>query len=461
LSAEGARDADADTEAPPPKPDSGTSAATDNDTDTEWENGPLTADASSIADTLDASLENVFPDEPGRRDPGPQTSLPSSRQSSDAEPIQLEDIAAKPVTLRDHVTDQIASLGFSIRERALAGEIADTLDERGYVELDLPTMAERLNCAVDELEAVLAKLQTMEPAGLFARDLSECLSLQLARKDRLDPAMAAVVGRLDLLANRDFKALKRLTGQSEDDLFDCLNEIRSLVPHPGRGFDDVQTVNIVHDVTIRTADDGGWHIELNPDALPRVLFDREYHTHISGKAMSRDERDFVQQCYQDATWLERSLDQRANTILKVATEIVKRQDGFFTKGIAHLRPMTMKVIADAIDMHESTVSRVSANKFMLTPMGMFEFRFFFSGGIAAADNDGEQHAAESVRQRIRQLIDAERAERVLSDDAIVDALHGEGIEIARRTVAKYREGMHIPSSVQRRREKRAALKRSA
>jgi len=206
-------------------------------------------------------------------------------------------------------------------------------------------------------------------------------------------------------------------------------------------------------VNVRANSDGSWALELNAAALPQVLVDNIYYTEVSAAARSREEREFISDCLQSANWLTRSLDQRARTILKVATEIVRQQDSFLAYGIRHLRPLNLKTVADAIGMHESTVSRVTAHKYMATPRGVFEFRFFFTAAIQSAEG-GEAHSSEAVRDRIRALI-GDEGDEPLSDDAIVDILRKDGVEIARRTVAKYREGMNILSSVQRRREKRA------
>jgi RNA polymerase sigma-54 factor len=208
-------------------------------------------------------------------------------------------------------------------------------------------------------------------------------------------------------------------------------------------------------VEVSQAPDKSWRIELNSDALPKVIVDRQYFNEVSGSKLKKEEKSFIADCMASATWLERSLDQRAITILKVTTEIVKQQDGFFLHGVSSLKPMTMKMVADAIDMHESTVSRVASNKYMMTPRGLFELRYFFTVAISGTSGGAEDYSSESVRQRIRDLIKEETVQKVLSDDALVDILRAEGIEIARRTVAKYREAMNIASSVQRRREKRA------
>src|SRR5690606_5727809 len=299
-----------------------------------------------------------------------------------------------------------------------------------------------------EVEAVLATCRTFDPVGIFARDLADCLSLQLAASDRLDPAMRTLVSNLDLLARRDFQSLKRLCGVDEDDLLDMMEEIRALDPRPGAAFSTDVSDAIVPDVEVRPASDGTWDVELNPATLPRVLVDHAYYLRVSTHARDQAEKNFLSECLQNANWLTRSLDQRARTILKVASDIVRQQDAFFVHGVRHLKPLNLKTVADAIGMHESTVSRVTANKYMLTPRGVFELRYFFTAAIGSAEG-GEAHSSEAVRDRIRQLIDEEQPQNVLSDDAIVDHLRASGVDIARRTVAKYREAMNIPSSVQR------------
>jgi RNA polymerase sigma-54 factor len=299
---------------------------------------------------------------------------------------------------------------------------------------------------------VLAVLQTFEPSGVCARNLTECLAIQLKERDRYDPAMRALVEHLGLLAKRDLAGLRRLCGVNEEDLADMIAEIRTLNPKPGLAFGSTTVQPIVPDVFVRTAPDGTRQVELNSDTLPKVLINQRYYTQVSKTSRNDKEKTYITDCLQTATWLVRALDQRAKTILKVSSEIVRQQDGFFAKGVQHLRPLNLKTVADAISMHESTVSRVTANKYMATSRGIFELKYFFTSAIAAADG-GESHSAEAVRHRIRQLIDDERAEDVLSDDTIVEKLRDAGIDIARRTVAKYREAMRIPSSVQRRREK--------
>ena len=375
-------------------------------------------------------------------------------RSSSSEGFDVGDMAAAAVTLRDHVGEQVALAFADPATRLIAGELADGLDEAGYMRADIAEIAARLGTDAAAVAKVLAVCQAFEPVGLFARDLAECLSLQLVARDRFDPAMKALIANLELLARRDFQALKRICGVDEDDLLDMLAEIRALDPRPGTAFSGGTSDAIVADVEVRAANDGSWTVELNAETLPRVLVDHIYFAQVSPHAKNQAEKDFLAECLQNANWLTRSLDQRAKTILKVASEIVRQQDAFLVHGVRHLRPLNLRTVADAIGMHESTVSRVTANKYMLTPRGVFELRYFFTASIASSGG-GDAHSSEAVRDRIKQLIDEEKPVDVLSDDAIVDMLRENGVDIARRTVAKYREGMNIPSSVQRRREKRA------
>jgi RNA polymerase sigma-54 factor len=439
---------------------------TSNERNSDWDNSELEVSAAAISDKLDSSLENIFPDDPGNGDgampdqmkqagsaSGAAPGLPSSRNADDE--YTLENIAQSQLSLREVIDQQTPFIFKTVSDHAIARELTDALDERGYIELDLQAICERLNCEAEDVLAVLERLQTCDPAGVFARDLSECLRLQCERNHRLDPAMNVLLDNLELLAKRDFKALGQICGVDDSDLLDMLGEIKRLDPRPGLRFETSGTQAIVHDVEVSQAPDKSWRIELNSDALPKVIVDRQYFNEVSGSKLKKEEKSFIADCMASATWLERSLDQRAITILKVTTEIVKQQDGFFLHGVSSLKPMTMKMVADAIDMHESTVSRVASNKYMMTPRGLFELRYFFTVAISGTSGGAEDYSSESVRQRIRDLIKEETVQKVLSDDALVDILRAEGIEIARRTVAKYREAMNIASSVQRRREKRA------
>jgi RNA polymerase sigma-54 factor len=416
-----------------------------------------------LSEALDGGFDNVYQDDAGpRKADAPELltqwkSMPGSLGES-GEAYDLDDFVAGQVTLKEHVAQQVPFLLHDPVEILVARHLTDMLDDAGYIPQGLEDVATTLGKDVGDVERVLAQLQTLDPPGIFARSLGECLALQLRARDRFDPAMEALIANLELLARRDFQSLKKICGVDEEDLLDMLGEIRALDPKPGSGFEASSSESVVPDVIIQSAPDGGWTVELNPDTLPRVLVNQDYYQKVSGSAV-RDTEDqgFLTECLQNANWLTRSLDQRARTIMKVATEIVRQQDAFLTRGIDHLRPLNLKTVADAIKMHESTVSRVTSNKYMLTPRGLFELKYFFTVSIAAVEG-GEAHSAESVRHRIRSMIQDEEPDGVLSDDEIVDALKAGGIDIARRTVAKYREAMNIPSSVQRRREKRALAK---
>lgn len=382
--------------------------------------------------------------------------------------------------LRTHLLRQLGAARLTPQIRLVASVLIDAITDAGYLDANhldanyldanyldantlasgttngLDTLAERLGASRSVVEAALAVIQGFDPAGVGARDLAECLAIQLREKDRFDPAMAAMVGRLDLVAKRDMAALRKVCGVDDDDLADMLREVRALEPRPGRPFGATPVTPLVADAIVRRSSTGDWLIELNNDALPRVLVNRAYFRKVSRSACSDAEKSFVNEAWQNASWLNRSLDQRARTILTVATEILRQQEGFFASGAAHLRPMTLKSVAEAIGMHESTISRVTANKSIGCERGVFEMKYFFSAAIAAT-GDGLSHAAEAVRHRVKQMIDAEMPAAILSDDAIVRMLHGDGVEIARRTVAKYRVSLRIPSSVTRRRLKGAPV----
>jgi RNA polymerase sigma-54 factor len=428
----------------------------------DWLGEALEVSRAGLEQGLGTELENVFPDD------GPQeAAMPageaaptsfaewglSSGGGADSE-YNLEGFVSAAVTLPDHLAQQLVLAIADPVRRIIGQHLIDMIDETGYLAGDIEAVIEQLGSTRAEVEAVLAIVQTFEPTGIGARSLSECLAIQLRERDRLDPTMQAFLANLHLLAARDFAALKRACRIDDEDLAEMIKEIRALDPKPGLAFGASPAQPIVPDVFVRPLPDGTWHVELNSDTLPRVLVNQAYYAKVSKSAREVDAKSYLSECMQTATWLVKALDQRAKTVMKVSSEIVRQQDGFFAHGVRHLRPLNLKTVADAIAMHESTVSRVTANKYMATPRGIFELKYFFSAAIASADG-GESHSAEAVRHQIRQLIDAEAPRDVLSDDAIVEKLRATGIDIARRTVAKYREALRIPSSVQRRREKLA------
>jgi RNA polymerase sigma-54 factor len=430
---------------------------------TDWEGETVEPNRGEIEDRFETNLENVYPDdatETGAPKPAPETAGYSEwasvgRGGSADDDYNLESFVSAEITLPEHLARQLTLAVTDPVERIIGQHLIDLVDEAGYVRGDLPSIAEKLGAPQARIEKVLAILQTFDPQGVCARDLSECLAIQLKERDRYDPAMRTLIQHLDLLAKRDFAGLKRLCGVDEEDLRDMAAEIKRLNPKPGLAFGGGVVQPIVPDVFVRASPDGTWSVELNSDTLPRVLVNQSYYAKVSKNAMSEKERSFLSECMQTATWLTRALDQRARTILKVASEIVRQQDAFLAYGVQHLRPLNLRMVADAIGMHESTVSRVTANKYVATPRGIFELKYFFSSAVGATDA-GEAHSSEAVRHRIKEMIDAESADDVLSDDAIVQRLRTAGVDIARRTVAKYRESLRIPSSVQRRREKQGS-----
>ena len=383
-----------------------------------------------------------------------------THNSFGGEEANLEDYVAAGLTLADYLTEQLHVVITDPAERLIGAHLIHALDETGYLRLDLADLADKLGAPTGLITKVLDVLQGFDPPGVFARDLAECLALQLKDQNRYDPQIAKLLDNLALLGGHNLAALKRAIGVDAEELADMIAEIKRLNPKPGLQFGTVQIQPVLPDVIVRPARDGSWVVELNNDTLPRVLVNRTYYTTVSKCAHSERDRGYLLECLQSANWLVKSLDQRARTILRVAEEIVRQQDGFLTYGIEHLKPLNLKTVADAISMHESTVSRVTSNKYMSTPRGVFELKYFFTSAIASADGE-EAHSSEAVRHRIRQLIEAETASAVLSDDKIVEQLKRDGIDIARRTVAKYREALRIPSSVQRRREKQMAARLGA
>ncbi|KAF0223055.1 MAG: RNA polymerase sigma-54 [Rhodospirillaceae bacterium] len=363
----------------------------------------------------------------------------------------LEQTVAGEISLRDHLIAQLNMDIIDPREKLIGLHLIEMLDESGYLIGGLDELAEKLGCSVADVEAVLVKVQRFDPIGAFARSLKECLALQLAERNRLDPAMQALLNNLEMLARRDLVGLMKVCAIDAEDLTEMIGEIKALDPKPALRFDHVVAQPVTPDVLMRRTPDGAWAVELNSDTLPRVLVNTRYYTQVADQTRKRDDKSYLTERFQSANWLVKSLHQRATTILKVAAELVRQQDAFFRLGVQHLRPLVLRDIAGAIGMHESTVSRVTSNKYISTPRGIYELKYFFTQAIGSNDG-GDAHSAESVRHRIKALIEAE-GKAVLSDDSIVEILKREGIDIARRTVAKYREGMNIPSSVQRRREK--------
>ena len=368
-------------------------------------------------------------------------------------PRPEERVAAAP-SLRERLERQLMLEVADPRDRLIGRAIIDALDPSGWFTADLEEFACGLGALPEDAERVLLSLQQCEPAGLFARSLAECLALQLQDRGRYSPAMAALLDNLGLLAAGRFDALRKACGVDGDELARMVRELRSLDPKPAASLDGEAALPVMPDILVGTHPAGGWAVELNDEALPRVLVDREYYARVHDGAASDADRAFLADRLSSANWLVKALHQRAETMLGVAAELVRRQRGFLAHGVRHLRPLTLRDIAEAVGVHESTVSRVTANKTMATPLGLFELKYFFTATIAGAG--GEAHSAEAVRHRLKALIEAEDPGGTLSDDKLVAEMRVQGIDIARRTVAKYREAMGIPSSALRRRHKLAA-----
>ena len=363
----------------------------------------------------------------------------------------IDDFAGDDRSLRDHLGEQLR-LNFSdMADRMIGAHLIALLCPAGRLTAEPRAIATAMALPLERIEAVRARMMQFDPVGLFARDLKECLAAQLAELNRLDPAMQTLLDNLDLLAKRENRRLMALCGVDAEDLSDMIAEIKALDPKPAATWDTTPPQLLVPDLLMRQLPDESWIIELNPETMPRVLVNDRFYAKVAPRA-KKDEKLFLTERLANANWLVRSLQQRAQTILKVAAEIIRQQDAFLRLGVAHLRPIILRDIAEAVELHESTVSRVTANKYIATPRGTFELKYFFTTAIHGT-NGGDFHSAEAVRHRIRGLIDLEAPADILSDDAIVSVLRREGVDIARRTVAKYREALRIPNSVQRRRDK--------
>lgn len=379
--------------------------------------------------------------------------------SGTGEGMDFDAVAGASATLLEILSEQAAAAWADPADRLIAGHLIDQIEDTGYIAPDVVAdVAARLDADPAQVEAILGQIQHFDPVGCGARSLAETLFVQAREANRADPAMVALLGHLDLLARGDLAALRRHCGVDADDLTDMIRELRAYNPKPGLRYGGSLAQSVVADVFVARARGGGWTVELNDATLPRVLVDRAYHASLAvnapahGKAAAKATKAFLSDALASANWLVRALDQRARTIVKVATELVKQQEAFFEAGVEHLKPLTLRVIADAIGMHESTVSRVTSNKYLQCERGLFELKYFFTSGIASNDG-GDAASALAVKDRIARLIAAESAAVPLSDDKLVCVLQAEGFDIARRTVAKYREALGLGSSVARRRAK--------
>jgi RNA polymerase sigma-54 factor len=359
----------------------------------------------------------------------------------------LDAFADTSLSLADHL---LAQAGPAVRheDAFIAAHLIDQINEAGYLTVSLLDIANRLGVPLVRVEAVLATIQTFDPTGVGARDLAECLMLQAKEADRYDPCMARLIDNLDLLARGELTRLKRMCDVDDEDMADMIRELRGYDPKPGCRYGGEPAQSVTPDLFVARTK-AGWAIEINATTLPRVLVNRSYYTELSGGQQDKASKAWLSDCLASANWLVKALDQRQRTIIRVATEIVKQQEAFFLKGVAHLRPLTLRQVADAIEMHESTVSRVTSNKYVSCARGLYELKYFFTSAIQSADG-GDAVSALAVKNAIKALIANEGA-KILSDDTLVELLNAKGFDIARRTVAKYREALGIGSSVQRRR----------
>jgi RNA polymerase sigma-54 factor len=375
---------------------------------------------------------------------------PSDRALSggSVEDIDFDSFACPEGSLCDHLMQQ-AGEAFSGIDLAIATQIIDAIDDAGYLTESPIDIAQRLTISLSHVERVLKKVQSFDPVGVGARSLSECLMLQAKDADRYDPCMAALLDNLELLALGRIAQLQRICGVDDEDMADMIRELRSYNPKPGLRFGESRVDAVVPDVFVaETAK--GWRVEINSASLPRVLVDRRYYAELSRGPQDKSSKAWLSECLASANWLVKALDQRQQTIIKVATELVKQQEGFFRTGVSALKPLTLKAVADVVGLHESTISRVTSNKYLSCARGVFELKYFFTSGVASSEG-GDAASALAVKAAIKALIADEAADAILSDDTLVDLLRDKGFDLARRTVAKYREAIGLGSSVQRRR----------
>ena len=430
----------------------------------DWASETMPVEVADLARDLGTEVENAFDADRAATaaDRTPQADGPSltagqwsgSGSGGDEDVANIEAYVAAQESFSESLIRQAMVSLLDPGDRMIASALIDGVDEAGYFRGDLVEIARLIGAPLRRVERVLSVMQTLEPTGVFARDLAECLQLQLIERDRFDPAMAALIANLPALAKRDYAVLRRACGVDDEDLADMIAEIKRLDPKPGRAFSGAPEPLAIPDVIVAAAHNSGWRVELNAAALPRVLVNDSYAAFVKRGVSREEDRQYISTQLQNAHWLTKSLEQRARTILNVASEIVRRQDAFLVDGVAALRPLNLKTVADAIGVHESTVSRATSNKYMATPRGLFEMKYFFTASLPSGGH-GEAHSAEAVRFKIRQMIDGEDPRKVLSDDDIVEKLRAADIVVARRTVAKYRDNLKIPSSMDRRRTKMA------
>jgi RNA polymerase sigma-54 factor len=380
-----------------------------------------------------------------------QTPERNSNNKSTNDHNLYEMMAVSP-TLKEHAIEQIYLNIANPDKRKIALHITDLLDENGYISNELENLALTLGYSITIMEEVLALLQEISPAGVFARSLSECLSIQLREKQQLTPAFEILLDNLELLAKGEFVLLQKKCATTRENLIKMITELRTLNPKPGNTFQPELIGYIQPDVFLYQDNNNKWVVELNNDILPKVLIDRHYYALVKKQVTCKEGQKYLSEQLTTANSLVKALDQRAKTVLMVAREIAALQQDFFEKGIMFLKPLTLKAVSESLNMHESTISRVTSNKYISSPQGLFEMKYFFSSSLINRTAD-EECSSKTVKHLIKELINNEQPNRVLSDEKIVELLRIKGFEIARRTVAKYRESLNIPTSAKRKKEK--------
>lgn len=428
----------------------------------EGESDASMSDPREARDDIDRDFDEVWQDNTsgsGDFDAGAMQAGSGGNMKFELADDSFENRMSEDKTLRQHLNDQLNMACSDPRDRMIGALLIDRLDESGYLRGDHAKIAEQLGCKLERMEGLLNILRGFDPTGVFAADLADCMALQLEERGALDEPMRKLLDNIELLGKYEHKKLCDVCGVNETYLKEMIEEIRTLNPRPASDFDHLVVQTAIPDVLMRKIPStlgGGWRVELNTETLPRVLVNNEYYKVVSSRANSKQDKEYLNNQLASANWIVRALDQRAQTILKVAGEIIEEQDAFFNYGIEFLKPLKLKDIAEKIEMHESTVSRVTTNKYIGTPRGLFELKFFFSTGVGGEDG-GIAHSSQAIKARIKSLIDDENPKKILSDDKLVTLLKSEGIDVARRTVAKYREALGYGSSVQRRREKKNRL----
>lgn len=431
-----------DSSNPDPETDHDAAEATIDDSYDVLENGTVVED-----NTLDTSYENIYDSDPSSAE---SLSWQGGQYNPDDSSDAWENQMSKPLTLRQHLEEQLGIEITNPTQRMIGLYLIDSLDANGWLPINVGTLTKQLGCDKKTLDGVLEILRSFDPVGVFSYNLKDCLALQLKEKDRLDQAMQTLLDHLDLLGDGDFDKLIQLCNVDEEDMEEMVEEIRALDPRPASAFEHIVAETLIPDLLMKRNAEGQWYAEANPEAVPKLLLKHDYHRTVSHQIQDKSGKSWLSQQWQEANWLVRALHQRMETMIKVSSEIIRHQNAFFTKGISALRPLILKEIAEIVEMHESTISRVCNGKFIHTPRGIFELRYFFSTALQSHDGAGPLLSAEAVRHQIRKLIHAESHGKVLSDDRITELLNTQKIDISRRTVAKYREAMQIPSSVIRR-----------